>query len=181
MLDAFHASQALLAECLHWADVNAQQHLPASLQHTLGKPGLRRHRHRRVLRNICLSHRFSYQMKGTQTSFWRLKCTLGPPPCGCELRKCLCAAPKPCPNGLARHEKPMQRVTGPALAQPPSALATTAIHSYSTLPPLPPLAQSHLLPSATSPAPPPSAHPTHLPFNPPLVLIKLKCRLVWLV
>ena len=65
---------------------------------------------------------FSYQTEVTQTSFWRLESTLGPPPRGYELRKCLCAAPKPCPNAWARHEKkPVQRTTRPALALPPPA------------------------------------------------------------
>ena len=109
---------------------------------------------------------FSYQMELTQTSFWPkfwgLENTPGQPPSGYELRKCLCAESKPCPNGCVWHEKkPLQRTTRPASTLQPPAPPPPA---PSTRPPAPisPPAQSHSLPPATSPASPSSTEPTHL-------------------
>ena len=111
---------------------------------------------------------FSYQTKVTQTSFWRLESTLGPPPHGYELGKCLCDVPKPCPNaGACQEKKPIQRTTRPALALPTPAPRTPAPSTWPPAPMSPP-AQSHSLNPATSPAPPPSADPTHPSFTPPL-------------
>ena len=113
---------------------------------------------------------FSYQMELTQTSFWGLENTPGQPPSGYELRKSLCAEPKPCPNGCVWHEKkPLQRTTRPASTLQPPAPPPPA---PSTRPPAPisPPAQSHSLPPATSPASPSSTEPTHrlslLSYNP---------------
>ena len=108
--------------------------------------------------------RFSYQTTVTQTSFWRLEGTLGPLPRGCELRKCLCAAPQPCPNRYARHEKKAQHVPVPPLpalpAPPPHTPPPTPQHLY---PPHQPPPSS---PPASPPARPAAIHSSPPPHSP---------------
>ena len=48
---------------------------------------------------------FSYQLRVTATSFWRLEASLPSPSRGWLRVRCLCAAPAVCPNGLARNEQ----------------------------------------------------------------------------
>ena len=103
--------------------------------------------------------RFSYQLRVTASSFWRLEGTLGKPPRGSKLQHCLCAKPLACPNRYARHERHPS-------AQPPAA-APHLPPPTTLIPPQPHLATTPtLIPQHPPPPAPPLQPPIYSPSTP---------------